>query len=338
MGLWDATARRVRRGARTPARRLFRKIVVINGLVFACGTMILALSPASVSARIKLEEIPILAAGLALTLIANALLLRSSLAPLDRLAAAMRRVDPPWHSDRMDEWGDGDLHDLIASFHEMLDRLEAERGSARAATLSAQERERQRIARELHDEIGQSLTVALLRLKQAEDGVPAGARTHLRQVQEIVRGSLEEVRLIARRLRPDALDNLGLSSALRTLANEVACASGIDVEHHITSRKHHLAPDTELSVYRIAQESLTNVVRHSGADKAWLRVHTTTDELKLSVADNGDGGVEFHGVGLQGMLERALLINASLTITSPPGEGTVINLAVPLPSSSGAPQ
>ena len=113
--------------ARTPAAALFRRVFLINGLIFTLGTLILALSPATVSARIKLTEIPVLVVGLAVMLTANALLLRSSLAPLDRLAASMRRVDPPRRSDRVDDRGNGDLHNLITSFNAMLDRLETER-------------------------------------------------------------------------------------------------------------------------------------------------------------------------------------------------------------------
>jgi len=178
----------------TPAGALFRRVFLINGLIFVLGTLILALSPATVSARIKLTEIPVLVIGLAVMLTANALLLRSSLAPLDRLAASMRRVDPPKRSDRVEDRGTGDLHHLIASFNAMLDRLETERTTASASALAAQENERQRIARELHDEIGQILTVALLMLKRAVDRSPVEIRGELADTQEAVRAGLDEVR------------------------------------------------------------------------------------------------------------------------------------------------
>lgn len=316
--------------ARTPAAALFRRVFLINGLIFTLGTLILALSPATVSARIKLTEIPVLVVGLAVILTANALLLRSSLAPLDRLAASMRRVDPPRRSDRVDDGGSGDLHNLITSFNAMLDRLETERTTASATALTAQENERQRIARELHDEIGQSLTVALLTLKRAVDRAPAAIRGELEDTQETVRASLDEVRGIARRLRPDALEDLGLRSALNALCSEFAQATGISVVKHVAPQSDRLSPDIELVCYRIAQESLTNVARHAEAGKVWLDLHATADHVTLRIADDGAGGVQIEGAGINGMRERALLVNATLTIASPQGEGTEVRLTVPL--------
>ena len=316
--------------ARTPAATLFRRVFLINGLIFTLGTLILALSPASVSARIKVTEIPVLVVGLAVILAANALVLRSSLAPLDRLAASMRRVDPPRRSDRVDHRDSGDLAHLITSFNTMLDRLETERTTASASALAAQENERQRIARELHDEIGQTLTVALLRLKRVVDRAPESMRDELADAQEIVRSSLDEVREIARRLRPDALEDLGLHSALHALCTDFATASGIPVVKHIAPQSDRLQPDVELVCYRIAQESLTNVARHAEARKVWVDLHTGAGELTLRIADDGRGGVDREGAGINGMRERALLVNARLDIASPRGGGTEVRLVIPL--------
>jgi two-component system sensor histidine kinase UhpB len=214
----------------------------------------------------------------------------------------------------------------------MLDRLETERTTASASALAAQENERQRIARELHDEIGQTLTVALLRLKRVVDRVPESMRGELADAQEIVRFSLDEVRDIARRLRPDALEDLGLHSALLSLCSDFGKASGIAVVKHVASQQHRLRPEVELVCYRIAQESLTNVARHSGAKKVWLDLHTSAAELTLRVADDGRGGAAEPGAGITGMRERALLVNATLTISSPAGGGTEVRLVIPLMS------
>lgn len=316
--------------ARTPAAALFRRVFLINGLIFTLGTLILAVSPASVSARIKVTEIPVLAVGLVVILAANAVLLRSSLAPLDRLAASMRRVDPPKRSHRVDGRGSGDLQHLIESFNAMLDRLETERTTASASALAAQENERQRIARELHDEIGQTLTVALLRLKRVVDRAPESIKDELADAQEIVRSSLDEVRDIARRLRPDALEDLGLHSALNALCTDFGQATGLAVVKHIAPQSGRLKPDVELVCYRIAQESLTNVARHAEAGKVWLDLHTGATDLTLRIADDGRGGVEDEGAGINGMRERALLVNADLSISSPPDGGTEVRLVIPL--------
>jgi two-component system, NarL family, sensor histidine kinase UhpB len=275
---------------RSPAAALVRRVVLINGLIFTLGTLILALSPATVSARIKLTEIPVLVIGLAVMLTANALLLRSSLAPM----------------------------------------LKSERLTANASALAAQENERQRIARELHDEIGQTLTVALLFLKRAVDRAPAEIRGELADTQEAVRAGLDEVRSIARRLRPDALEDLGLHSALNALCSEFSQATGIVVVKNIAPQANRLQPDVELVCYRIAQESLTNIARHAEASKVWLDLHTTADQLLLRIADDGRGGVDTEGAGINGMRERALLVSAALTITSPLCEGTEVLVTIPI--------
>ena len=278
------------RGARAGAAALFRRVFVINGLIFVLGTLVLALSPASVSSRIKLTEIPVLVVGLAVMLTANALLLRSSLAPL----------------------------------------LKSERTTAGATALAAQENERQRIARELHDEIGQTLTVALLMLKRAVDRAPVEIKSELSGTQEAVRASLDEVRSIVRRLRPDALEDLGLTSALNALCSEFSQATGLTVVKNIASQADRLPADVELVCYRVAQESLTNIARHAGANKVWLDMHSTADQLTLRIADDGSGGVADEGAGINGMRERALLVNATLTITSAKEEGTEVRLVIPL--------
>ena len=303
---------------------------MINGLVFTLGILALALTPATVSSRIRVTEIPVLVVGLAVILTANALLLRSSLAPLDQLASSMSRVDPPRRSDRMGDRGNGDLHHLIASFNAMLDRLEAERTSASGSALAAQEGERQRIARELHDEIGQSLTVALLTLKRAVDKAPTQLRGDLHNAQDAVRASLDEVRGIARRLRPDVLENLGLHSALNALCSEFTQSTGVDVGKYLDPHLARLDPDIELVCYRVAQEALTNVARHAGADTVRVDLHATDEHLTLRVTDDGRGGVITDGAGIKGMHERALLVDATLDIASPPGAGTEVRLVVPL--------
>ncbi|WP_199565692.1 HAMP domain-containing sensor histidine kinase [Spongiactinospora rosea] len=313
-----------------PARALFRRVFVINGLVFAAGTLVLAVSPATVSSPVLLTEVPVLIVGLALILGANALLLRRSLAPLDTLTTLMERVDPLRVGDRLTDSGNGDLTHLIETFNGMLDRLEAERSASSAHALAAQEGERRRIARELHDEIGQSLTVVLLSLKHTLGHAPEELRQELLAVQETVRGSLDEVRQVARRLRPGVLEDLGLHSALSALAGDFAEASGVQVTRDIDPEPPGMSGEVELVLYRIAQEGLTNVARHADATRVWLSLRSARDGgLTLRVTDDGRGGARQDGAGVRGMRERALLIGARLTLDSPPGGGTDVRLVVP---------
>ncbi|MGW4796106.1 histidine kinase [Nonomuraea sp. NPDC004297] len=312
-----------------PAQALFRRLFVINGLVFAAGTLVLALSPATVSAPVVWAEVPVLLVGLAVMLAANALLLRRGLAPLDALTALMQRVDLLRSGDRLSDSGNSDLAYLIDAFNSMLDRLEAERSASSAHALAAQEGERQRIARELHDEIGQSLTVVLLGLKRVVDRAPDDLREELHGVQETVRASLDEVRQVARRLRPGVLEDLGLHSALSALASDISQMSGIPVTRSVQHDLPALGADVELVLYRIAQESLTNIARHARATRAALSLAAEEGRLVLRITDDGRGGAIRDGAGIRGMRERALLIGARLTIDSPPGAGTRVSLVIP---------
>ncbi|MBP2185387.1 HAMP domain-containing sensor histidine kinase [Amycolatopsis magusensis] len=308
-----------------PTQALFRRLLLINGLLFSAATLVLAFSPATVSAPVQITEIPVLVIGLLLILAANAVLVRGSLAPLDALATLMQRVDLLRASDRLTERDHGDVTHLVHTFNTMLDRLEAERSESSAHALAAQEAERQRIARELHDEIGQSLTVVLLGLKRTVDRAPAELREELHAMQETVRDSLDEVRQVARRLRPGVLADLGLQSALHALSSEFG---ELRVNRWVDHDLPELSPDVELVLYRIAQESLTNVARHAGAAEVDLSLTVRRGQLTLRVTDNGTGGIEHEGAGIRGMRERALLIGAKLTVTSTV-DGTDVCLRVP---------
>jgi two-component system sensor histidine kinase UhpB len=212
----------------------------------------------------------------------------------------------------------------------MLDRLEAERGASSAQALAAQEGERQRIARELHDEIGQSLTVVLLGLKRVLDQAPAELRDELTAVQELTRGCLDEVRQVARRLRPGVLDDLGLVSALSALATDFAQASEVPVTRKLDPRLPALSRDAELVLYRIAQEGLTNVARHAGAARVELALTVEPGGVLLRITDDGRGlAGAAEGAGIRGMRERAILVGAELTVQTRRGGGTEVRLRVP---------
>ncbi|WP_344602317.1 sensor histidine kinase [Sporichthya brevicatena] len=312
---------------------LFWRVIAINGAVFVVGTAALALSPATVSTRVVFSEAIVLAVGLTVMLVTNGLLLHNRLAPLDRLSRQMSSVDLLRPGQRVSpaDAGSGGVAALVASYNAMLDRLEAERSASAAAALAATEAERARIARELHDEIGQSLTVVLLGLKRVADQAPPQLSEELELIQDSARASLDEVRRVARRLRPGVLDDLGLLSALAALASEFTENTGLPVRRGFAPGLPALDPQAELVVYRVAQEGLTNAARHSGASRVELSLSRQGDAVVLRVADDGHGlrGAE-DGAGIRGMRERALLVGADLRVGSRSGGGTEVRMVVPV--------
>ncbi|WP_371798606.1 HAMP domain-containing sensor histidine kinase [Streptomyces sp. NBC_01707] len=307
---------------------LFWRIFLLNAVVLIGATALL-LGPVTVSTPVLLTEAAVLTGGLAAMLLANGLLLRIGLAPLQRLTRAMTTTDLLRPGTRPAVGGHGEVAELITTFNTMLDRLETERAASAGRALSAQEAERHRIAQELHDEIGQTLTAVLLELKRVADHVPPAVREELHQVQETTRASLDEIRRIARRLRPGVLEELGLTSALKALANEFT-GSVLTVRHQIDADLPPLSRDTELVLYRVAQESLTNAARHAGARRVELTVRRTPAGVELRVRDDGRGinGAP-EGAGISGMRERALLIGADLSLDAARDGGTEVRLTVP---------
>lgn len=311
---------------------LFWRIFGLNALVLGTAAGVLMLAPVTVSSSVLLAEALVLVAGVTVMLVANAALLRVGLAPLERLTGLMNTVDLLRPGQRLAVPGAGDIADLISAFNAMLDRLEAERAASTGRALSAQEAERRRIAQELHDEVGQSMTTVLLELKRVGERVPEALRGDLERAQETTRESLEEVRRLARRLRPGVLEDLGLVSALTSLGRDLDGHTGIRVDRRIDPGLPPLDPDVELVLYRVAQAALTNVVRHAAADRVGLSLVCTGDGVELRVTDDGRGmGAAREGAGIRGMCERALLIGAALDVTLAPGGGTQVVLTVPEP-------
>ncbi|MFJ8129690.1 HAMP domain-containing sensor histidine kinase [Streptomyces hydrogenans] len=308
---------------------LYGRIFLLNAavLILAAG---LLLGPVTVSTPVLLGEAIVVVCGLALMLVLNAALLRVGLAPLGRLRRAMATADLLKPGTRAEVTGRGEIADLTAAFNAMLDRLETERATSSGRVLTAQEAERQRIARELHDEVGQTLTAVLLQLKHTADHAPEELRADLRQAQETTRAGLEEIRRIARRLRPGVLEELGLHSALRSLAGELS-TPGLRVTTHLAPGAPPLDPATELVVYRVAQEGLTNAARHAGARHVALLLGPAPGGgTRLLVRDDGRGtGGAAEGAGIGGMRERALLVGAALRVGAGERGGTEVRLDLP---------
>lgn len=316
--------------ARPVSLPLFWRVVATNGAVFAAGTLALVLSPVTVSTRPVVSELVVLGCGLLVIVVVNAVLLRSVLGPLDRLRSAMAATDLRRPGQRLPETGAGPGLALVAGYNAMLDRLEEERTTSTALALQAQEAERQRIAQELHDEVGQSLTAVLLGLRQARDLAAPEVAAELDLVRETTRTSLDEVRRISQRLRPGVLADLGLLSALSSLGSDLTAHTGTPVVRGFLPGLPELSGAAELVVYRVAQEALTNVARHARAREVQLGLSRRGDWLVLRVADDGIGGAGSYGAGIQGMRERARIVGGRLELRSRDGGGTEVLLEVPL--------
>ncbi|WP_328320937.1 HAMP domain-containing sensor histidine kinase [Kribbella sp. NBC_00382] len=316
---------------------LFWRIFGLNAVVLGAATALLLWAPVTVSVPVALTEAVVLIVGLGVMLVANAALLRIGLAPLERVTRRMATVDLLRPGQRLSVDGHGGVPDLVRAFNDMLDRLENERATSSARALSAQEGERRRIAQELHDEVGQSMTAVLLELKRAADHTQDPAlRTDLQHAQETTRGSLDDVRRLARRLRPGVLDDLGLISALTTLAIDLSTHTGLAVHRSFDPDLPELDKQTELVLYRVAQESLTNVARHADATEVALRLCRSGEVVRLKICDDGRGiGLAHEGAGIRGMRERALLIGAILDLETSPEGGVQVNLSVPIAREGG---
>lgn len=312
---------------------LFWRVFAVNAGFLALLATLLLVTPVTISAPVALTEAAIVVVALAVALVANALLLRRTFAPLERLVRRMGTVDLLQPGQRLEVEHDDEVGRVVDAFNGMLDRLERERHESGRRVLAAQEAERVGIARDLHDEVGQALTGVLLQLGSVAARVPEG-REELEAARESVRGALEEVRRISRELRPEMLADLGLVSALTELARTFGRTAGVTVETRFDRMLPQLAPETELALYRIAQEGLTNVARHARASRVDLVLAASDVGVVLVVRDDGiglDGASAEHG-GLRGMRERAVLVGGELRIGEPAAGGVEIRAEVPAAS------
>ncbi len=316
---------------------LFWRVFAIDGALLVIATLLLALTPVTIHAPIALVEVLVLVAGLVVMLTANLLLLRPTFAPLGRLLERMRTVDLLRPGQRLAESGGREVTELVRSFNEMLERLEAERRESGRRALAAQEDERLRIARGLHDEVGQVLTGVLLQLDSLAGVDAEERRREVAETTQAVRQALEEVRRIGQELRPEMLEHLGLVSALTELSSKFADQSGIEVERRFAPSLPSLSAEAELTIYRVAQESLTNIARHAHAHRVEVSLQRGAESVVLRIVDDGRGfdrtaSMNGHG-GLRGMRERAVLVGGALAIKPGIPGGVEVRLEVP----AGAP-
>ncbi len=304
---------------------LFWRLFIPNATVLVVASVVLMVEPANGRATA-------LIGGLVVMLAVNVALITRAVRPLVRLTELMGRVDPLIPGDRIPiPAQSSEVAVLAVAFNEMQDRLESERRDSGLRALGERERERRRIADELHDQIGQTMTAIALQLDRMHTRAPDDLRADCRDARDALLAGVDDVRRLAHDLRPEALDTLGLVPALTSLAERMSRHTGVPVHRALDRDLPPLGEDEQLVVYRVAQECLTNAVRHGRPQRIELRLRASDGDVVLSVVDDGvgvGGSEPSAGGGIRGMRERALSIGAELQIAAAPGGGTRVRLQV----------
>jgi two-component system sensor histidine kinase UhpB len=327
---------------------LFYKVLIANSTIVVVGAVFgtaLTLRAARETGALYSLVALFAVIGTLTSIAVNWFVLRAALRPLLVLEKTVDEVRRGDFRVRVKKVGIGDPHiDVLTdTFNGMLDAVERYRTqihemSVRA--LNAQEEERKRISRELHDDTAQALTAQLLRLKTIEATGGTLDPNGLAQLIELTAETLEDVRHMAHELRPPSLDDLGLLASLEGLVAQCAERFDLPVAFYSDGLKNRPTPDVELAVYRIVQEAVTNIAKHAGDCEAtvslrvyrntlWVRITDTGQGFDMSSVDLNDGS----GLGLFGMQERAALVGGSVLISSGRGRGTEIEVRVPLVSA-----
>lgn len=331
---------------------LFEKVLLVNALLLmgeaALGVWI---TSHSLETHHYLIDTAFIVGATVLSLGANYLLLRASFRPLFSLLATIRSISAGRTEIRASNLPtDTEIGELAQAFNRVLDRLEQTSREQALLIVQAQEEERRRVALELHDESSQNLTALLVHteiLQQSFQALPAtsltpDAREQLRagfqQLTHLTQHTLESLRALALQLRPAILDDLGLHAALRWLAEDCRERFHISVELHLATparAEQHPAypPLAETTLFRVAQESLTNIARHAQATRISIELMQDDQRMLLRIHDNGQGyqpAQRHAGLGISGMRERVALLGGTLKLISGPGQGTTVEATLPL--------
>jgi two-component system sensor histidine kinase UhpB len=316
---------------------LYVRVLVVNTSILCAAALLLVVSPATVSFPPAPGQIIELTVGLGVMAAANAVLVRQSFKGLDQLVARMRDVDVLQPEQRLKTAGGPEVRAMITGFNTMLDRLQAERRESTKRTLDALERERRRLGLELHDEIGQRLTGTLLQLERIRDEAPPDLAVLIGDVQEEQRSTMDQVGALAWQLRPSVVEDLGLLQALKSLVDGFDGLYNGAIVADLPGSLPPMSVESEITVYRIAQEAVTNAVRHADAELIQLKVEVDANGLRLTVLDDGSSREpQQEGSGIRGMRERALLLGAQLAIR--PGRGTGPTVVLEVPQENLSPQ
>ena len=315
------------------SRPLLTQVLAVN-LLLVAGTVLVA-TLALDAHGIQLlhgREMPVLAAALVATLLGNWLLLHRRFEPLEDLISTMESIDLATSRPQqlaLPRADSAEVQRLEGAFGRMVTRLESERRRSGRAAIEAQERERRRIAQDLHDEVNQALTAVSLRLQASIEHAPPLLRQELEETKRLSGQAMRELLSLARQLRPAVLDDHGLVAAVRTQVRDVSDGLGLTAKFTVTGSESSLTPEQQLVVYRVTQESLSNAVQHAGAERVDVELQLGRPSW-LRISDDGRGfdALAARGLGLSGMRERALLIGGQLAVHSQPGGGTTVELTL----------
>ena len=324
------------------SRTLLTQVLAVNAVLVAVTAFIGAVLGAQrIEGGTSDRSLVMLAVAILSVILLNSILLRRRLEPVSRLLATMEAIDlaspglratPPRHAAK-------EIKRMAEGLNRMLERLESERRAAGRAVLRAQEVERQRIAQDLHDEVNQALTAIKLRLSATMHDASPALHRELTEIKDLVDRAMDELLHLARQLRPTALDDHGLIPALRSQVEDFGERTGIRAQFLRHGQIPQLSDEEQLVIYRVTQESLSNIAQHADAKEVVVDLSFTGGTV-LKVRDDGSGFAprarsengrpkgRRGGLGVSGMRERALLVGGNLTIFSRAGEGTTIELTM----------
>ncbi|MGI8945155.1 MAG: sensor histidine kinase [Thermoleophilaceae bacterium] len=305
-------------------------VVLVTLTVFAVGLA----AGLDLSIREQRWQFVILALVVLLTFCVNLWMLQRRFGPLKHLIDRIERIDPAEPatfeiaSDPVAE-----IDRLAASFRRLLRRVDHERKRSGKLVLRAQEEERRRLARDLHDEVNQALTAVLLRLEALAQDLPPEAVREVAELKRLTSQAMEELLTLARQLRPAALDDHGLVPAIEAQLRSFSRRNGIPARLRTEGDPAQLDEEQQTALYRVAQEALVNAGRHSAAGRVEVELAATAAGTRLRIRDDGGGfdptAVNGAGLGLEGMAERARLVGGELDVRSAPGAGTEVTMRLP---------
>ncbi len=310
--------------------------VVAANVVLVTVTLLAASIAAGLDISIAEQrwQFLILALAIVLTLCVNLWMLQKRFDPLERLVERVEAIDPAKPAT-FELSGDpvNEIDRLAVSFRRLLQRVEEEQRRSGKLVLRAQEEERRRVARDLHDEVNQALTGVLLRLEALMHDLPPDQRPQVAELKQLTGQAMDELLRLARQLRPTALDDHGLAPAIEAQVRSLAERTGVDARFDVNGDPNELDEETQTVVYRVAQEALSNAAQHAHPGRVEVELSASDEGVELRVSDDGSGFdplvTRAGGLGLDGMAERARLAGGALDLRSTRGTGTELTLRLP---------